>query len=133
MLSYFDFLQKANGVIYSVDMLRFRFYCDDVVKFKIRDYLYINNYYYDIYRSAKAFTYTMLFNIKCNNSLDSFSIGLGFNGMKKSEKRSCFIEFNPNKVGNSPELSSFLNYMSSLGLQLDLVLYLDFLITLLMF
>lgn len=123
MLSYFDFLQKANGVIYSVDMLRFRFYCDDEKKSRIRDFLYVNGYNYDIYQCAKSFTYSVLLNIKCNNSLDSFSIGLGFNGLKKSEIRSCFIEFNPNKVGNSVELTNLLNYMSTLGITLDLVLY----------
>lgn len=123
MLSYFDYLQKANAVIYSVDMLRFRFYCNDQVKSRIRDFLYVNCYDYDIYQSAKAFTYSVLLNIKCNSSFDSFTVGFGFNGLKKSENRSCFIEFNPNKVGNSLELTNLLYYMSTLGLSLDLVLY----------
>ena len=76
MLSYFDFLQKANGVIYSIDMLRFRFYCDDVVKSKIRDFLYVNCYDYDINQSAKPFCYTVLLTVKCNDSQDSFSLTL---------------------------------------------------------
>ena len=123
MLSYFDYLQKANGVIYSVDMLRFRFYCDDETKSRIHNFVFTSNFDYDIFHSAKSFTYSVLLQIKCHNALDGFVVGLGFNGLKKSESRSCFIEFNPNKVGNSFELSYLLNYMSTLGLSLDLVLY----------
>lgn len=123
MLSYFDYLRKANGVVYSVDMLRFRFYCCDVIKSKIRDFLYLNSFDYDIYQSAKSFNYAVLLQVKCNDSLDSFVVGLGFNGLKKSESRSCFIQFNPNKVGNSLELTNLLNYMSTLGITFDLVLY----------
>ncbi len=123
MLSYFDFLQKANGVIYSIDMLRFRFYCNDETKSSIRDYLYINCFDYDIYQCAKPFAYSVLLNVKCNSSLDSFTIGFGFNGISKSDKLSCFIEFNPNKVGNSFELTNLFNYMSTLGISLDLVSY----------
>ena len=111
MLSYFDYFKKANGVIYSVDMLRFRFYADDEKKSRIRDFLYVNCFDYDIYQSAKPFTYSVLLNIKCNSSLDSFTIGFGFNGISKSDKLGCFIEFNPNKVGNSCELTNLFNYM----------------------
>lgn len=122
MLKYFDCYKNENNVIYSVDMLRFRFYCDDSLKQKICDFV-SSNFNYDIYRSAKSFGYSVLLDIKCNNAVNHFVIGLGFNGLKKSESRSCFIEFNPNKVGSSFELSALLDFMFSLSLCFVLVLY----------
>lgn len=122
MLNYYNYFEDNGGVKYSVDMIRFKFYCNDFKMKLIHDF--INSISdFDIYHSAKAFTYSVLFRVRVRNSTSSFSVGLGFNGLKSVDKKNCFIEFNPNRVGKSFELTYILGYLASLHICLDLSLY----------
>lgn len=122
MLNYYSYFENNDGVRYKIDMIRFKFYCDDSKMKLIHDFINMVSDF-DIYQSAKAFAYSVLFKVYIKNSTSSFSIGLGFNGLRSADKNSCFIEFNPNRVGKSIELTRVLDYMAYLNIAFDISLY----------
>lgn len=119
-MKYFNFL-TVNNLKYSVDMIRFKF---ELSKY-FQDELYLiikQIQIYDYFVSAKAFHYRELFKIKTEDLKFSFSLGIGFNGMKSADKKLCFIEFNPNKLHDCPALSKILHFLNN-RVNLELVLY----------
>ncbi len=122
MLKYFDCYKSLNNVIYSIDMLRFKFYCSPQKMYLLRGFI-SDIADCDVYQSAKSFAYNVLLKVHIHNSVYTFAVGLGFKGLKSSEKTSCFIEFNPNRVGKCKELTMVLEYMHYLHINLTLSVY----------
>lgn len=122
MLNYYDCFKNTNGAVYSIDMLRFKFYCTPEKMYLLRGFI-SNIADCDVYQSAKSFAYNVLLKVHIHNSVYTFAVGLGFNGLKSSEKTSCFIEFNPNRVGRCKELIRVLEYLTYLHIQLELSVY----------
>lgn len=112
----------VNDLIYSVDMIRFKF---ELVKFHQEElYLLIKRIQtYDFYASNKSFHYRELYKIKTVDLTNSFSLGIGFNGLKSADKKLCFIEFNPNKLYDSKELRLILRFLVDMNINLELTLY----------
>lgn len=106
MLSYY-FPTSENGLTYSLDMVRFKFKITQESCFEIMDYLRRFEHKHSF--SVKPFNYRELFTIYIKEN--SFSVGLCFNGLSKKDFFNCFIQFNPNKVGYSRELSLVLLFL----------------------
>ncbi len=106
MLSYY-FPTSENKLIYSLDMVRYKFKITQESCFEIMDYLRRFEHKHSF--SVKPFNYRELFTIYIKEN--SFSVGLCFNGLSKKDFFSCFVQFNPNKVGYSRELSSVLFFL----------------------
>lgn len=122
MLNYYNYFENNDGVRYSIDMIRFKFYCSSQKMYLLREFV-CNIADCDVYQSAKSFAYNVLLKVHIHNSVNTFAIGLGFNGLKSSEKTSCFIEFNPNRVGKCKQLIMILEYIRYLNINLDLSVY----------
>lgn len=119
-MKYFNCLEVDN-LKYSVDMIRFKF---ELTKY-YQDELYLiikQIQTYDYFASNKSFHYRELYKIKTEDLKYSFSLGIGFNGMKSEDKKLCFIEFNPNKLSDCPALSRILYFLNN-RVSLELVLY----------
>ncbi len=113
---------KVNDLIFSVDMIRFKFELSEYLQKQL--YIIIKQIQtYDYFNSYNNFHYRELFKIKTSDLKQSFSLGLGFNGLKNSEKNLCFLEFNPNKLYDSLELNKILCFLNNYGIDLELVLY----------
>lgn len=122
MLNYYSYFENNDGVKYSIDMIRFKFYCSSQKMYLLRNFV-CNIADCDVYQSAKSFAYNVLLKVHIHNSVNTFAVGLGFNGLKSSEKTSCFIEFNPNRVGKCKQLIMILEYIRYLNINLDLSVY----------
>lgn len=122
MLNYYNYFENNDGVRYSIDMIRFKFYCSSQKMYLLREFV-CSIADCDVYQSAKSFAYNVLLKVHIHNSVNTFAIGLGFNGLKSSEKISCFIEFNPNRVGKCKQLIMILEYIRYLNINLDLSVY----------
>lgn len=68
---------------------------------------------YDYFASNKSFHYRELYKIKSEDLKYSFSLGIGFNGIKSEDKKLCFIEFNPNKLFDCSKLIRILSFLNS--------------------
>lgn len=77
---------------------------------------------YDYYCSTKPFAYKELYIIKSEDMLNTFTLGLGFNGVKSKDRNLCFLEFNPNKLHNCNSLLTILHFLNAC-VTLDLSLY----------
>lgn len=119
MLSYFYPISE-NGIIYSIDMIRFKFIANTYVLRQVCDYIE-SSCSYEHFESFKPCTYRDLFKIRCDNN--SFIIGLCFLGFESKDNMSCFIEFNPNKVGSRAELKHILDLLRFAQIKLDLSNY----------
>lgn len=118
MLSYY-YPTSENGLTYSLDMVRFKFKITQESCFSIINYLKTFNHKYTF--SVKPFNYRELFTIYIKDV--SFSVGLCFNGLSKKDFFNCFIQFNPNKVGYTRELSAVLSYLRCRWIDCELVNY----------
>lgn len=110
-MKYFNCLQVDN-LKYSIDMIRFKF---ELTRY-YQDELYLilkQIQTYDYFASNKSFHYRELYKIKTSDLIYSFSLGIGFNGMKSQDKKLCFIEFNPNKLFDSYELIRILTFLNN--------------------
>ena len=120
-MKYFNAI-KVNDLIYSVDMIRFKFEISEFYQKELYDIIkQIGSY--DYFNSHKAFAYRELFKIRTSNAEFSYSLGLGFNGLKRSDRNLCFIEFNPNKLYNCIELVRVLRFLNNRNINLDLATY----------
>lgn len=119
-MKYFNCLE-VNNLKYSIDMIRFKFELAKCYQDEL--YLIIKQIQtYDYFASNKSFHYRELYKIKTEDLKYSFSLGIGFNGMKSEDKKLCFIEFNPNKLSDCPSLYRILYFLNH-RVDLDLVLY----------
>lgn len=112
MLFYYNEIVK-NDITYSIDMVRLRLdfsSLDHIEQFGgwLSKPYHIHIEQYPL--SSKAFSYRYLFKIKCNND-SSFVCGLGFNGTDRSSGWIGFLEFNPNKVVDTPEFREFFKIL----------------------
>lgn len=112
MLFYYHEIVK-DDITYSIDMVRLRldFNALEYIQ-QFGDWLsssvHIHIEQYPL--SSKAFSYRYLFRIKCSND-SSFVCGLGFNGTDRSSGWIGFLEFNPNKVVDTPEFQEFFKIL----------------------
>lgn len=119
-MKYFNCLEVGN-LKYSIDMIRFKFELNKYYQDEL--YLIIKEIgTYEYFASNKSFHYRELYKIKSEDLLYSFSLGIGFNGMKSEDRKLCFVEFNPNKLYDCRALSRILCFLNS-RVNLDLVLY----------
>lgn len=129
-MQYFNSI-NINNVIYSIDKLRFTFVMPEFRQKFFIEYLKLNYDYNDFF-SNKFFAYKFLFKFfKIGFESQIITMGFGFNGTKKEEQINCFIEFNPNKVGNSVILKDIYKFFRIWNIDLKLSLYdiaVDFLI-----
>lgn len=108
MLSYYRSIVR-DDTVYSIDMVRLRLdfnSLDHIQQFGdwLSNPIHLHIEQYPL--SSKAFSYRYLFKIKCSND-SSFVCGLGFNGADRSSGWVGFLEFNPNKVVDTPEFREF--------------------------
>ena len=100
-MEYFIKHATNNGLILSCDMLRLSFKVDTnsfkQITLFLKEISIKGVISYEYYESRAYYNFRNLFKIVINFNKSVFSLGLGFNGSKTSEKSSCFIEFNPNK------------------------------------
>lgn len=112
MLFYYHEIVK-DDITYSIDMVRLRLDFNALEHIQqFGDWLsspvHIHIEHYPL--SSKAFSYRYLFRIKCSND-SSFVCGLGFNGTDRSSGWIGFLEFNPNKVVDTPEFWEFFKIL----------------------
>lgn len=120
-MKYFNSI-LVDKLIYSVDMIRFKFELNSYYQNEL--YLVIKKMQiYDYFASNKPFHYRELFKIKTQDLKYSYSLGIGFNGVKSQDKKLCFIEFNPNKLYDCYELIRVLRFLNNREVYLDLVSY----------
>lgn len=119
-MKYYNCLE-VGSLKYSIDMIRFKFELNRYYQEEL--YQIIKQVQgYDFYASNKAFHYRELYRIKSEDLTCSFSLGLGFNGVRNSDKKLCYIEFNPNKLSDCSILLSILTFLNN-RVNLELVLY----------
>lgn len=120
-MKYFNAIQVGN-LKYSIDMIRYKFFLTKYYQEEL--YCLIKQIQsYDYFASNKKFHYRELFKIKIFDLKYSYSLGLGFNGLKSEDKKLCFIEFNPNKLQNQKELYIVLRFLINRKIDLELVSY----------
>lgn len=120
-MKYFNSI-LVDKLIYSVDMIRFKFELNSFYQDEL--YLVIKKLQtYDYFASNKPFHYRELYKIKTSDLKYSYSLGIGFNGVKSQDKKLCFIEFNPNKLYDCYELIRVLRFLNNREVYLDLVSY----------
>ena len=113
----------VNDLIYSVDMIRFKFDLEQYYQKKLYSIIKCFNSY-DYFISTKNFHYKELFRISSSDLKYSFSLGVGFNGCNNhSDRTKCFIEFNPNKLYDQVELIKILSFLNLNNVHLDLASY----------
>lgn len=118
MLLYSEYFEK-DGLKFSCDMIRLDFTFNDFLfnqfqKF-VDSFTLIPDckYHLSYFHCLKTFAYRHLFTFSYSDFSDiSFSIGLQFNGLKKSEFQKCFLEFNPNKCLSSVGYSWFKTFFN---------------------
>ena len=112
MLFYYHEIVK-DDITYSIDMVRLRLdfnVLEHIQQFGdwLSNPIHLHIEQYPL--SSKAFSYRYLFKIKCSND-SSFVCGLGFNGTDRSSGWIGFLEFNPNKVVDTPEFQEFFKIL----------------------
>ncbi len=117
-MDYFASVVDKNGNILSCDMLRLRFRFPEYHMKGFNNFLYKKSLGgsldFHVYESRAYFSYKFMVNITLKNN-SSFVLGLGFNGVRKSDFDNCFIEFNPNKcLFQYSPLFDILNYIKPL-------------------
>ena len=116
MLLYSEYFEKDN-LKFSCDMIRLEFTFNDFLFNQFQKFIdsltICSNCKYGLryFNSLKTFAYRHLFTFFYSDYFEiSFTVGLQFNGLKKSEFQKCFLEFNPNKCLSSISYSWFKNF-----------------------
>ena len=112
---------SSGDIFYSVDKVRFKF----ELNLRQARFLFslVSDMNYEFFESFKSFQYKNLFSIKTFDGLNSFSLGVGYNGSTALDKNHCFIEFNPNKVGLDKNFLKIISFLNLNVFKFDLSLY----------
>lgn len=127
-MDYFIKINTLDNIILSCDMLRLKFKFNEYSSKEFFSYIkeleYYNHINLEYHESRGLFKYRNLFNIVIPVNKSSFALGVGFNGVKSSDKKSCFIEFNPNKcLFENSILLDIIQYIKYYSFDLELVRY----------
>lgn len=125
-MNYYNPVITCDNLILSCDMVRIVFRFDNYVCKQFNDYindlsLKDKKYDFKMYQSYALFSYRYMLNFKYLDS--SFVVGLSFNGCKKSDCKSCFIEFNPNKCLSNCYVTPIIDFIKNFGRSIEIVRY----------
>lgn len=113
MLFYYNQTTDKNGLVYSLDMVRLTFELpsDDNARQSIIDYFRTSTRP-EIEVSPPSFVpFKYRYMVTIDYGPSKAVLGFCFNGTNRDETLSCFLEFNPNKIGCVPEFRSDLDFL----------------------